>query len=221
MSLRKQGGRGEDGFSLVEVSVAMAIAAVALVTLIGLIPQGLKTMQDAADQAISGRIHQQILSEIQLTPFRDEANSADLASSPIRAFHDQVRIYDAQGAELAYLSNGGGSLQKALNSASNDDLDFNWSYTARIWLPAFASDTGPPSLGSGPVKGDVSENSAVLSVGPELMTVIVEIVPFKIPGNSFVSSVQTAHSFFSAEENFPRIATHQTTVVRMGMNYEL
>jgi len=64
------------GFSLIEVTIAMAIAAVALVTLLGLIPQGMETMREAGDQAIMGRIHQQILNEIQLTPFEDASGAS-------------------------------------------------------------------------------------------------------------------------------------------------
>lgn len=77
------------GFSLVEVTLAMAIAAVALVTLLGLIPQGLTTMREAGDLAIGGRIHQQILNEIQMADF-----------DQIDKFDGLIIYYDAQGEEL-------------------------------------------------------------------------------------------------------------------------
>jgi len=57
------------GFSLIEVTIAMAIASVALVTLMGLIPQGMNTMREAGDQAIMGRIHQQVMSELQMADY--------------------------------------------------------------------------------------------------------------------------------------------------------
>lgn len=77
------------GFSLVEVTLAMAIAAVALVTLLGLIPQGLSTMREAGDLAIGGRIHQQVLNEIQMADFDSIDN-----------FDGMIIYYDAQGEEL-------------------------------------------------------------------------------------------------------------------------
>ena len=79
-----------------EVTIAMAIAAVAIITLLGLIPQGMKTMQEAGDQAIEARIHQSILSEIQLTPFE----SVGGGGSPIREFDNTERFYDTQGEEI-------------------------------------------------------------------------------------------------------------------------
>ncbi len=78
------------GFSLIEVTIALAITAVALVSLMGMIPQGLSTMREAADQAIEARIHQQILGEIQLTPFSDSDGGT---GSPLNDFHQQERAF--------------------------------------------------------------------------------------------------------------------------------
>lgn len=201
------------GFSLVEVSIAMAIAAVALVSLIGLIPQGLKTMEEAADQSIEARIHQQVLSELQLTPFRDKSNNPDISTSPLRQFHRQVRIYDSQGVELGYQTRGG-SFTKAPSSFSTEDLDFNWNYTARIWMPVFESGAVPPSMDDGPAATEVIEDS-----GEELVTVIVEIVPFAIPGDGLMDRLSAAPSFLNDEENFSQIHSYQTTIVRMGQDF--
>lgn len=95
--LRKDRSR-VSGFSLVEVTLAMAIAAVALVTLFGLLPQGLNTMREAGDLAIGGRIHQQVLNEIQMADF-----------DSIGQFDGLVIYYDAQGEEIDAQRGGAGS----------------------------------------------------------------------------------------------------------------
>lgn len=201
------------GFSLVEVSIAMAIAAVALVSLIGLIPQGLKTMEEAADQSIEARIHQQVLSELQLTPFRDKSNNPDISTSPLRQFHRQIRIYDAQGVELGYQTRGG-TFTKAPSSYSTEDLDFNWNYTARIWMPIFEAGEAPPSMDEGSNSKEVIEDG-----GEELLTVIVEIVPFAVPGNGLADRLGNTPSFLNDSENFSQIHAYQTTIVRMGQDF--
>ncbi|MDF1755921.1 MAG: Verru_Chthon cassette protein B [Verrucomicrobiales bacterium] len=207
----------DQAFSLVEVSIAMAIAALALVSLIGLIPQGLQTMREAGDQAIEARIHQQILSELQMTPVRDASNSPNLTSSPLRQFHRQVRAYDAQGVELAYSDGTGGFV--SADGFDQDQLDFSWSYTARIWLPDFASGNTPDVVGNGKV--DNSEDGPTGATTYELFTVIIETVPLPFASESgdvkldgSLSSL--ADSFLSNEDNFRQINVFQTTVVRMG-----
>ena len=216
-SQRKE--KSERGFSLVEVSVAMAIAAVALVTLLGLIPQALKTMRDAADQAIGGRIHQQILSELQMTPFRDQFGSPNLATSPLKPYHKQVRVFDQQGVELGYqIANR--SFDTGRSSMNPDEIDFAWSYTARIWLPAFDRNRAPPSREGGVVVGDVSDPAGNSLAPPELMTVIVEVVPFKIPGDSFTDSLSNVELYFDDPDNAWSIETYQSTVVRLGNDFQ-
>ncbi len=208
-----QFSKNVSGFSLVEVSIAMAIAAIAMVSLIGLIPQGLKTMQDAGDQAIEARIHQQILSEIQLTPFRDKANNPDIATSPLKKFHRQIRLYDTQGVELGYQDHNG-SFTKGPGSLSESEVDFAWNYSARIWLPEFEAGSTPPSVGGGTnAKGVIGDSSK------ELLTVVVELVPFQFPGDSLAGRLGAADGFFSDPKNFGNIHSFQTTIVRMGMDY--
>ena len=46
------------GFSLIEVTISIAITAVALVALMGMLPAGMKTMREATDRAVETRIHQ-------------------------------------------------------------------------------------------------------------------------------------------------------------------
>ena len=65
-------------FSLVEVTIAMAIAALGIVSILGLLPQGMDTMVAAGDEAIQARIHQQLLNEIQMTPYKVVSTSSPI-----------------------------------------------------------------------------------------------------------------------------------------------
>ncbi len=78
------------GFSLIEVTIAVAITAVALVSLMGMLPQGMKTMARAGDTAIEARIHQQIVGELLLTEWENRS-----------VFDKQVRGFDDQGIHIA------------------------------------------------------------------------------------------------------------------------
>lgn len=98
MQIYHQKSQKLNGFSLVEVTLAMAIAAVALVTLLGMIPQGLATMNEASDLAIGGRIHQQLLNEIQMADFE-----------VIERYDGMVVYYDSQGEEIEAQRGGVGA----------------------------------------------------------------------------------------------------------------
>lgn len=130
-NIKKKNSAKLGGFSLIEVTIAMAIAAFALVTLLGLIPQGMSTMQQAGDEAITARIHQQILNELQMSDF-------DL----LRSTYDQrVLYYDSQGEEL-------GS-----NKDPNAGFDsFQHVYSARISIPEMGRGL-PGSVGGGLYSG--------------------------------------------------------------------
>jgi uncharacterized protein (TIGR02598 family) len=54
------------GFSLPEVAIATAIAAVSLVTIVGLLPQGLQSVQKSSQVSNEARIVRELLGEIQL-----------------------------------------------------------------------------------------------------------------------------------------------------------
>lgn len=107
--------RRSDAFSLIEVTIAVAITAVALVSLMGMLPQGTDLMKRATDTAIEARIHQQIVGEVLLTEW-------ELKDS----FDNTKRGYDDQGIHIAT----DGSV--FASGRSNDNV----VYQARIRLPA-------------------------------------------------------------------------------------
>lgn len=124
--------RGRAGFSLIEVTIAMAIAAVAVVSLLGLIPAGMNTMRDAGDEAIMARIHQQILNELQVADF-----------DTLDTSYDELEVYfDSQGEELGD-NRGSGSPKKG---------SFEHIYSARVSVPK-AGDMLPDSVGGGGFTG--------------------------------------------------------------------
>jgi uncharacterized protein (TIGR02598 family) len=57
------------GFSLVEVSLALVVVAVALVALLGLLPSGMSNFRTALDAQIAGEIFQRVVADAQETDF--------------------------------------------------------------------------------------------------------------------------------------------------------
>lgn len=154
-------------FSLIEVTIAMAIAAVALVTLLGLIPQGMNTMREAGDEAIIARIHQQILNELQMADF-----------DAIDSFNQMRFFYDGQGEELGTTSrNSGveGSLQHI--------------YTARATIP-LPGGVLPDTVGGGSFGGFSFDGT---STNPHLRPVVIEVAAVSGLGANFAWTVENRH----------------------------
>ncbi len=185
--------RGCGGFSLVEVTLALGITAVALVSLMGMLPQGMKTLQRANDQAVMGRIHQQIVGEIQLTPWEAEKGGMP----PLDSFDRTVRYYDDQGIELP----------------ASDKGEFNHIYTARILLPR-SGQSMPNSVG-GASHGGVS-----IPGDDELTPELVRLVVVEITGSSdgeFLSDPVTGFDNLSPKV----IQTYRTLAVKMGRVFDI
>jgi uncharacterized protein (TIGR02598 family) len=58
-----------DGFTLVEVMLALAIVSIGLIAILGLLPTGLRSARDAADNTISATIVQDVFSAIRTNQF--------------------------------------------------------------------------------------------------------------------------------------------------------
>lgn len=74
------------GFSLVEVVMAVGVAAFALVALLGLLPSGLKTFKSTMNTAVGSQIAQRVFNDMQIADWKDLTNS--------------IRYFDEQGTEL-------------------------------------------------------------------------------------------------------------------------
>lgn len=184
-------------FSLIEVTIAMAIAAVAVLSLLGLVPQGMDTMRQAGDEAIQGRIHQQILNELQMTPFEDSTGS-----SPLDQYHGMEFFYDAQGEELSDSKNQGAVPDERKRGS------FAHIYSARVSIPAVGgSKQAPASVGGSKFDGySFGGNQPNAFVRP----VIVEVVPVAGLGDNFN---------WDSDQHRHLISTYQSVVVKMGQNY--
>ena len=184
-------------FSLVEVTIAMAIAALAIVSILGLLPQGMDTMVAAGDEAIQARIHQQLLNEIQMTPYK-----VGSTSSPIDEFDGLELYYDDQGEEISD-DRVAGEIK-----GSREHI-----YSARVTLPP-VDDTG---RGSGNVPdsvGGASFNGVTLSDDQEynkyIRPVIIEVAVAGALGDKFD---------WDADEYRKMISTYQTYIVQMGHDF--
>ena len=182
------------GFSLVEVTLAIGITAIALVSLMGMLPKGLQTLQRANDKAVMGRIHQQILGEIQLTPW--ELGSG--GTSPLDAFDGEIRYYDDQGIELPQNESGG----------------FNHVYTARITIPNPGSGL-PSSVGSTNYQGiTIPGENAAGSPDEFMRLVLVEITSLSAP--DFLANPKSEFDNISDPK---QVSTYRTFAVKMGQEF--
>jgi len=68
------------GFSLVEVVLAIGVTSFALLGMVALIPMGMKTSHQAIDAMTEAQIVQYARNELELTPFASLASSWDLAT---------------------------------------------------------------------------------------------------------------------------------------------
>lgn len=81
------------GFSLVEVTIALGIVGFAAVTVMALVPVGLKSLRNSIDQTVVSQIGQQISSDILQTPFSQAegfTNYYDNEGFPVSGVNDAV-----------------------------------------------------------------------------------------------------------------------------------
>ena len=112
------------GFTLVEVSIAVGILAVALVALLGLMPAGMTNFRKAMDTSITAQIAQRILLDMQQADFDQVVDTANATgqepvtysfTAPLRKGGQQYRFFDEQGSEL--VSSNGNTLTTTQKTA--------------------------------------------------------------------------------------------------------
>ncbi len=88
------------GFSLIEVIVAMGIVSTVMVGLIGIMPSGVASLHEASTVAIQSRIVQELVSDAQQSTWNDVAPSANTVPQPKLTEilgTSNMRKYDSQG----------------------------------------------------------------------------------------------------------------------------
>jgi uncharacterized protein (TIGR02598 family) len=88
----------QQGFSLIEVAMAMAITAFAILTTIAVFPLALKTFQESRNDTIAAQIVQQIVNEFNLSDVATIYRNCDSANATNRdPIRQDIRYYDDQG----------------------------------------------------------------------------------------------------------------------------
>jgi len=91
------------GFTLVEISLALAIVAVALVALLGLMPSGLTNFRTAIDAQTAGEIFQRVVADAQETDFDtliQSGTSTEKGGTGSQFYRLPLRHFDNQGTEV-------------------------------------------------------------------------------------------------------------------------
>lgn len=96
------------GFSLVEVALALSIVAVALVSLIALMPSGAHSFRRALNTTICTQIAERIISDARNSDFSQLINETDLLSKSVLpmasdrpyTFRLDTKYFDDQGREI-------------------------------------------------------------------------------------------------------------------------
>lgn len=86
--------RRNSGFSLAEVTLAIGVISVSLLTMLGLMPTGLNSFKDATDSTIGAQIAQQVAADTKLTAYPDLSKLIDV-----------VMAYDEAGARQPAVDN--------------------------------------------------------------------------------------------------------------------
>lgn len=86
-------------FSLVEVTLAIGIVAIAIIPVFGLIPTGLNAFHQAIDASVGSQIAQRIINDAQQTDFKTLIKNAS-GETQTTPFPQSTRHFDDQGNEV-------------------------------------------------------------------------------------------------------------------------
>jgi uncharacterized protein (TIGR02598 family) len=90
--------QSRSGFSLVEVTLALGVAAVCLLAVFGLLPIGLKTQQTAIEQTAATRIISAVVSDLRSTAGTATTSSVFAINIPANSAPSSSTIYfDTEG----------------------------------------------------------------------------------------------------------------------------
>jgi uncharacterized protein (TIGR02598 family) len=97
------------GFSLPEVTMAVAISALGLTSILGLVPNSLDNLKKAGDIATESRINQQIVASVSTAEWVDPKGNDTLAATfdKRRYYYDDVAVEidgSKAGANISYIA---------------------------------------------------------------------------------------------------------------------
>lgn len=102
MVISKHSARKRAGFTLVEVVLAVGIAACTMIPVLGLIPTGLKTFRQAIDVSVGSQISQRVINESLQTDFAQLiTDKGGAVIPPGKTGQKAYRYFDEQGNEVA------------------------------------------------------------------------------------------------------------------------
>jgi uncharacterized protein (TIGR02598 family) len=94
-----------NGFSLPEVTIAVGIAALGLVALLGLMPQGLEMARKTGELAAHRQIVEQITRDLEQTSWTDLQTLAAATAGQVKTFSDQGIEVVRGAANTSYVAN--------------------------------------------------------------------------------------------------------------------
>ncbi len=139
--------RHRSGFTLVEVTLAIAVAMIGIVAVLGLLPQGMQSARSAVDNTITATIAENIFSQLRVGSFANNVICKDANCTGTLAFHLNVSEagslnYDQSG--LPTNTNGGLSYYLVNLTATNTPGNANLTLVqATIVWPAYTK--SPPN----------------------------------------------------------------------------
>jgi uncharacterized protein (TIGR02598 family) len=123
-SSRVCAAHGAPAFSLVEVTIAVAIAAMGFITLLGLLPQGITMARDAAEMSVGSKIIQKLSGEMQSMSW-DRITWTG---------YSPLRYFTSEGMEIT-----------ASDGASAEDIAASLAYVASVYVPETPLDVVLPT----------------------------------------------------------------------------
>ena len=141
------------GFTLVEVTLAIMIVAVGMVSVFALFPTGLQMNGDASDNTRVGMVANMLLSAVAARLHKDNPNRTSLGNIPFPLPND--RWFDSGGSPLSLVIDATGSEQTVELYGKQDGggtayLKHHFRYRITVTSPA-----NPPTR----IKVEVSPNS--------------------------------------------------------------
>lgn len=106
------------GFSLIEVVLALGVTSFAIISLMGMLPVGLNSIRESTGLTTQAQIARQIITEAQITPFDSLQNysaSFDNEGNPVANSNSAIYTADISLADLKVASNTGLATSVAKN----------------------------------------------------------------------------------------------------------